>query len=696
MRDILEFDFDAKSHMGRKPRNNEDYVAFHVPAKEKDRIEQGALFIIADGVGGAEAGEFASQYAAEKVIFEYYKHSTLPVSERLVTAIHQANRDIFTHALDNAPEGGMATTLVAALLVKNKLYVANVGDSRAYLLTNAGIRQISNDHNLVGEMVSSGVMSEAAARSLTVKNQLTRSIGGGLDVKVDLFGPLPIQQGDRILLCTDGLTRYTTEGDLIGLAGSDKLEDDVIKLVSFAIDSGGEDNVSLILIEAVEKATHTLKKPIKHIGRSEVFKLRLGASGPLTPSSMPETKLGGGVTIGKKGTSWVMILVAGLAAVSILGWFIWNTFQKSPGSPVNIPLSTLPSTALVPSSTTTLDASVPVAMAEYIPEDIRAIDVSPNGSLVVVGTDHTGISLVNLKKRLVFLNIPSMGITGVAFIDDQTFIFSSRNGSIHVRGGKAWTELISMQNLATSINAFAYSSDAGRLAIASEDQIISIWIPIRDPDNLKLAGFTKLNDLPHNSTLVSMAFSPDGSKLLAGFVDGSVMEWDLGSNEGKTALASLNSPVTIVAYSNEGKCIAAGSMKGEVRTVCRNQGVIGGENTITVHTNAITGLAFSPVVADYFVSGSADETFKLWRNYFELDVNVSQGSAIDRLAFTPDGKHLIVAWSNNGVNTLTIWTIPYQITETPVIFPLLTATPTRTPPPEEVVPAPPEPTMITP
>ncbi|MGB8253672.1 MAG: protein phosphatase 2C domain-containing protein [Anaerolineaceae bacterium] len=666
MREILEFNFDAKSHMGRKPRNNEDYVAFHVPAKEKDRIEQGCLFIVADGVGGAEAGEYVSKYASEKVIFEYFKQTSLPFGERLIAAIQKVNRDIFTHALDYAPEGGMATTLVAALLLNNKLYIANVGDSRAYLLNKKGIKQISSDHNLVGEMVSQGVMSEEAARNTNTKNQLTRSIGGELDVKVDFFGPLPIKKSDRILLCTDGLTRYATQGDLIGLAGSGKLADDVIKMISFAIESGGEDNVSMILIEAVEKSTTTLKSPIKHIGRSQVFE-------------PPESKLGGGITTRRKGTPWAVILVAGLAVMSFTGWFIWNSTNKNTESAVNIPLSTLPDPDQTPGFQPIVDEPIPVTEVEYLPEDIRAIDISPDGLLAVVGTDQNGISMVRLKNKIVFQNIPTAGVTGVAFIDNQTFIFTSKDGSIHVRGGKTWAELISIKGYSAAINAVVYSPAAELVATASEDNKVTLWNPITDPGSLEIIGYTKLTELKHSSAVKSIAFSSDGKTLLTGSEDGSVMEWDLDGYEGIAALNNLASPVISVAYSIVGKCIAAGSMKGEIYSVCRNQGVIGGEYIITKHESAITGLAFSPMDANLLASGSTDKTIKIWRNFYELVADINQGSAIDRLIFTPDGKHLIVAWSNNGVNTLTIWTIPYQQRETPVVYPVLTATPTPSP-----------------
>jgi serine/threonine protein phosphatase PrpC len=704
MRDILEFNFDAKSHMGRKPRNNEDYVAFHVPPIEGERVAQGCLFIVADGVGGAEAGEYASQFAAEKVIYEYYNQPTIPIPDRLITAIQMANREVFTHALDHSPDGGMATTLVAALLVHNQLYVANVGDSRAYLISQGGIQQISKDHNLVGEMIARGVMTEEAARQTDTKNQLTRCIGAELDVKVDLFGPLPIQKGDRILLCSDGLTRYATHGDLIGLAGKGKLADDVIRLVSFAIENGGADNISMILVEAVEKATETVKYPIKHIGRTKVYRLPLGAGGPLAPTMLPEGQPGAGEPTRRKGAPWLALALASLAVLGLIGWFFWSSLRSNTAASIDIPLTTqavidqtldMALTDTAPTATQTVRGPDLV----YQPGDIRGIDLSPDGSLLVVGSMKSGINLVKWKSRIVFLNIPEPGVTGVAFINNKAILSGSQDGSIYIWGGETWSRVMSKKGHTAGINAVAYSPSADLVATASDDKTVAIWSTVKDPASLEPIGLSELNRLQHTSVVKSIAFAPDGKTLLTGAADGSVMEWDLGDYQGTTALSAFSSPVITVAYSGNGKCVAAASVRGEIRSVCRNQGVVGGENLIATHTDAVTSLTFSPVDAALLASGSNDQTIKIWENFYDLVFDIDQKAAIEQLRFTQDGKYLIAAWSNDGIDTLTIWTLPYKPESTPTLLPVLTATPTRTPKPtDEYIPPPPppEPTLIVP
>ncbi|GEM_PF-2138945 len=702
MRDILEFNFDAKSHMGRKPRNNEDYVAFHVPSIEGERVAQGCLFIVADGVGGAEAGEYASQYTAEKIIYEYFTQTSIPIPDRLVTAIQMANREVFTHALDHSPDGGMATTVVAALLVHNQLYVANVGDSRAYLLRQGGIQQISTDHNLVGEMVMRGVMTEEAARQSNTKNQLTRCIGAELDVKVDLFGPFPLQLGDRILLCTDGLTRYATKGDLIGLAGIGKLADDVIRMVSFAIENGGADNVSMILIETVEKSTTTLKMPIKHVGRSKVFSLHLTpGGGPAAPTGLPEGQVGEGVPAPRKGAPMLALGLATLSVLSLIGWFIWTTVRPETATPVVIPLTSqvavvetteISPTVAKPTPTMTISADI----QPYVPGDISGIDISPNGSLLAVGSVQNGIDLIKWKSRSAFLNIPIKGVTGVVFISNETFFTGSEDGSIQIWSGDKWKQILTKKAHSAAINAVAYSPVAGLVATASDDKTVIIWSTITDPVSLEVIGVSELTHLQHASAVESVAFAPDGQTILSGAADGSVKEWDLGDYQGMEILSKFTSPVISVIYSVNGKCIAAGSINGEIRSVCRNKGVVGGETLIATHKNAITGLAFSPQDASLLTSGSADHTIKIWRNFYEITVDINQGSAVEGLRFTSDGKYLVVAWSNNGVNTLTIYPLPYRPANNPTIVPVLTATPTRTPAPTVYVEPPPEPTLINP
>jgi protein phosphatase len=261
MTTTLQFNHAIQSHTGRKKKNNEDYVTFYIPEKEPELKASGGLFVLADGVGGASYGEIASKYAADMVLFEYFQHADQDIGERLVQAFLKANQDIHQYAEESGRYTKMATTLVAAAIHDNRLILANVGDSRAYLLRGGKIKQLTRDHSVVAEMVRNGEMTEEEAQISSIRNRLSRSIGGQREVVVDLFPPIPLEVGDRILLCSDGLSRYATPENLLEMAGSGNPEEVARRLIKFSNQQGGADNISVALLEMVEKAAPVKVQP---------------------------------------------------------------------------------------------------------------------------------------------------------------------------------------------------------------------------------------------------------------------------------------------------------------------------------------------------------------------------------------------------------------------------------------------------
>ena len=236
------------SHRGRKRANNEDFIASFEPTNPTEQEASGSLYVVADGVGGAALGERASQYAAEKVLYEYYLHADIEVGERLRQIIKQVNDEIYSFTDQSDQITRMGTTLVAAAIRGDFLTVANVGDSRAYLIREGVVTQITRDHNLIGELVNNGSLTEAEALTSKVKNRLTRALGSEDEIRVDIFPSIQLKPGDRVLLCTDGLTRYALQEDIAGLT-QDGTPDAIAKgLVHFANQQGGADNVSVILV----------------------------------------------------------------------------------------------------------------------------------------------------------------------------------------------------------------------------------------------------------------------------------------------------------------------------------------------------------------------------------------------------------------------------------------------------------------
>ena len=225
------------THPGRKRRNNEDFADFFEPTRLEDLQASGDLYIVADGVGGAAKGEKASRYAAQKALFDYYLYPNIEPGERLVRVMRQVGNEIFDYAENRSNEGPMATTMVAAVVSGTKLIVASVGDSRAYLIRGGVARQLTEDHTDPGK-----------------RNKLTRSMGGELNVEVDVFNDIPLKTGDKILLCSDGLTRYVNRENLATLTAEGTPEAITNRLIEFANHSGGADNVTVILVEVGQPA----------------------------------------------------------------------------------------------------------------------------------------------------------------------------------------------------------------------------------------------------------------------------------------------------------------------------------------------------------------------------------------------------------------------------------------------------------
>ena len=247
MSEVFQIESSCLSHPGKKRANNEDFVTFFEPVNADDLFASGRLYIVADGVGGAADGERASKYAAEKVKYDYYQSPELEPGERLRHIMRQVSYEIFEHAETSGGSRRMATTMVAAVILQDLLIVANVGDSRAYLIRGGQAQQITHDHNSVSEMVRNGLMTPEEAAVSNAKNRLTRSLGGDEDVRVDVF-PFQLQPGDKILLCTDGLTRYVLEQDIVAMTAKGSLEACVTQMIDFANGQGGIDNISVLLI----------------------------------------------------------------------------------------------------------------------------------------------------------------------------------------------------------------------------------------------------------------------------------------------------------------------------------------------------------------------------------------------------------------------------------------------------------------
>ena len=230
--------------IGKKRKLNQDYVF-------SSDIEIGNLpnlFIVADGMGGHNGGGYASRFTVETIVEEVRKSARGNARDTLKHAISTANGRLRERAEEDEALYGMGTTIVAATLNGSKLLVANVGDSRLYVISDT-IRQITRDHSLVEEMVRAGGIDEETARHRSDKNIITRAVGAMDEITADFF-QLEVRPGDIILMCSDGLTNMLEDEEIrvIVRSGRDIVEK-AEKLVEAANSNGGRDNIAVILIE---------------------------------------------------------------------------------------------------------------------------------------------------------------------------------------------------------------------------------------------------------------------------------------------------------------------------------------------------------------------------------------------------------------------------------------------------------------
>lgn len=235
--------------IGKTREMNQDYFF----SSEEPVGHLPTLFIVADGMGGHKAGEFASRFTVEKIVEAVTGSEKEDIPEILADAIDSANQNLIAYAGQHSEMNGMGTTVVAAVVAKDQLYVANVGDSRLYIVGKES-RQITRDHSLVQEMVRLGELNEIQARSHPDKNVITRAIGADRNLKIDVFEE-QLERGDRILLCTDGLTNMLEDTEIFDILNDPQagLPDKVEHLVEQANENGGTDNITVVVYQPMDE-----------------------------------------------------------------------------------------------------------------------------------------------------------------------------------------------------------------------------------------------------------------------------------------------------------------------------------------------------------------------------------------------------------------------------------------------------------
>ena len=237
----------AATDIGLKRSMNEDHYGLWLPEERVVREQRGVLLVIADGMGGARAGEVASRTAVEKVLESYRGAQGEPL-EDLDAAMVAANHAVHGESLVHPELSGMGTTLTALVLRGSGVFLAHVGDSRAYLVRGGSTQQLTVDHSLVAQLVRAGHLTPEQARVDPRRNVVTRCVGVAPTVQADV-APLaePLRAGDTLLLTTDGLHGLVSDEELGAAASDPDLDAVCARLIALARQRGGPDNITAVV-----------------------------------------------------------------------------------------------------------------------------------------------------------------------------------------------------------------------------------------------------------------------------------------------------------------------------------------------------------------------------------------------------------------------------------------------------------------
>ena len=250
----MKLETASLTHIGQVRQKNEDASGFSKPSGKKQREEKGTIFVVADGMGGHRGGEIASKLAVDTIISTYYDSDEPDPTQALSEAFKKANKLIHDKSQSEVELFGMGTTCTTMVVLDSHAYFAHVGDSRAYVLRNKELRQITEDHSLVGEMVRSGILTDEDAQRHPKRNVITRSLGTHEELAADFpMSPFKLADGDVFLLCSDGLTSLVSDNEIRDVLSAASPKNACTALVDLANDKGGKDNITVQVIKAHEQ-----------------------------------------------------------------------------------------------------------------------------------------------------------------------------------------------------------------------------------------------------------------------------------------------------------------------------------------------------------------------------------------------------------------------------------------------------------
>jgi protein phosphatase len=244
---FLQTRVSARTDLGRVRENNEDKFEFCEPEEPEILAAKGYFYAVADGMGGHASGQIASELALKQIIRSYYRDPAGDVEDSLRQAFQSANSYIYDAAIAVPERNGMGTTCTVAVLRDDYMYAAHVGDSRLYLVRDESIRRVTEDHSWVEEQVKRGALTREEAEMSPFRNVITRSLGAAPDVEVDICRE-KVRKGDVLVLCSDGLSAYVSDGEILELVSSWSPGMATLKLIDRANEAGGGDNITVLIV----------------------------------------------------------------------------------------------------------------------------------------------------------------------------------------------------------------------------------------------------------------------------------------------------------------------------------------------------------------------------------------------------------------------------------------------------------------
>jgi len=250
-----------RTDLGNIRTNNEDAGLFFRIADANITHEKGCILMVADGMGGHQAGEVASKMATEIISKEYFKNGNGNIEKNLAKVFTLANKNILAAANADSSKKGMGTTCTALIVANKRVYYAHVGDSRAYVIKNNSIARITTDHTYVQELIKAGTITAAEAEKHPQRNILTNAMGTKPQIRIDTGKcDFSFEENDRLMICSDGLYDYLEDAEIAGIVNNKPVQEAAEQLIDEAKKRGGHDNITVVL---AEKTGVSPSKPTK-------------------------------------------------------------------------------------------------------------------------------------------------------------------------------------------------------------------------------------------------------------------------------------------------------------------------------------------------------------------------------------------------------------------------------------------------